>query len=83
MHLKLALSKISPKTIVFMNCLLPFILLAFIWFAASYIKSASVNPLLADHLYRPISDQLFLSLALVIGGGVLFDCSIANGDIKK
>ncbi len=83
MHLKCAVSQISRKTIVFMNCFLPFILLAFVWFAFSYIKAANADPLLADYIYKPISDHLFLSLALVIGGGVLFDCSIANGDLKK
>ena len=83
MHLKLALRNISEKTIFFMNCMLPFILLAFTWFAVSYIKAASCDPVLAEYTYKPISDHMFLSLALVIGVGVLFDCSIANGDLKK
>ncbi len=83
MRLKAAISQISRKTIVLMNCLLPFMLLAFVWFAVSYIKAVNADPILAEYVYRPISDHIFLSLALIIGGGVIFDCSIANGDLKK
>ena len=83
MQLKTAVYNISEKTLILMNCLLPLILSLFIWFAFSYITLSMKNPLLAYHVYRPISDTLFTSLALIIGGGVLFDCSIANGDLKK
>ena len=83
MHIRRAVSNISRQTIVFMNCMLPFILLAFIWFAVSYIRASGCDPVLAEYTYKPISDNMFVSLTLVIGGGVLFDCSIANGDLKK
>ena len=83
MLIKAAISRISQKTIVFMNCLLPFILASFVWFAFSYIKAINNDPILADHIYRPIADHIFISLVLVIGGGIVFDCSIANGDLKK
>lgn len=74
---------ISPKTVTLLNIFLPFLLCAFVWFAFSYIKAVAEDPICADIIFRPISDNLFSSLLLVFCGAAAFDCSIANGDLKK
>ena len=78
-----ALIKISPKTLKLLNTLLPFLLCAFLWFGVSYIKSALVNPVYAEYTFRPISENLLVSLCLLIGGAAIFDCSLARGDFDK
>lgn len=76
-------SRISSKTIRILSIALPIMLCAFIWFAISYINASIANPVLANYIYKEISDHLFISLVLVFGGAAVFDCSIANGDLKK
>ena len=74
--------KISRLATRLLNAFLPFLILFFIWFLVSYISAHQQNPILADELYRVIADHLFLSLALVLGGAAILDCSVANGDIN-
>lgn len=78
-----ALSKISPKTLKLLNTLLPFLLCAFIWFGVSYIKAALVDPVYAEYVFRPVADNLLVSLCLLIGGSAILDCSLARGDFDK
>ncbi len=77
------LSKISSKTIVFLNIFFTFLLILFICAAIFYIKAATSDPTLAEAIYTEVFENLYVSLALVIAGGAVFDCSIANGDLKK
>ena len=81
-YLRRFFSQISRLAIRFLNVLLPFLTLTFIWFASSYISAHRQNPILADELYKIIAEHLLISLALVLGGAAILDCSIANGDIN-
>ena len=78
-----ALSRIPPKTLKLLNTLLPFLLCAFIWFGVSYIEASMRDPIYAEYAFRPVSDNLLVSLCLLIGGAAVLDCSIARGDFDK
>ena len=77
------LSHISPKALLLLNIALPFLSCAFIWFGVSYIKDSLADPIYAEHLYRPVSDNLLLSLCLLLGGVAILDRSIARGDFDR
>ena len=74
---------ISPKTLKLLNTTLPFMLSAFLWFGGAYIEAALSDPIRADIVFRPIAEHLLVSLALLIGGAAVLDCSIAHGDFDK
>lgn len=73
-----AASSISPKTITLLNLILPFLLVEFIWFAASFITTARLDPLRAIDIYNPMIEYLMMSLLLTLGGGIIFDIAISN-----
>lgn len=74
---------ISPKTIKLLNTTLPFMLSAFLWFGGAYIEASLQDPIRAEIVFRPIAEHLLVSLALLIGGAAVIDCSIARGDFDK
>ena len=77
------LSYISKSALRLLNTVLPFLLCAFIWFCVSYVRDALRDPLLADHIYRPVAESLMVSLCLLLGGAAILDRSIARGDFDK
>ena len=62
---------------------LPFLTCVFIWFGVSYIRASYNNPIYAEHIFRPVSESLLVSLCLLIGGAAILDRSIARGDFDK
>ena len=78
-----ALSLISPSTLRLLNSTLPFLLCAFLWFAGSYIAASLHDPVYAEYTFRPVSDNLLMSLLLLICGAAILDCSISRGDFDK
>ena len=78
-----SLSKISPQTLKLLNTLLPFLFCAFLWFGVSYIKAALEDPIYAEYVFRPVSDNLLATLCLLVGGAAILDCSLARGDFDK
>lgn len=77
------LSYISPQTLKLLNLTLPFLLCAFIWFGVSYISAAFDDPISAEYIYRPVSENLLASLCILLGGAAILDRSIARGDFDK
>lgn len=82
-RITMALSLISPSTIRLLNTVLPFLLCAFLWFGGAYIAASLRDPVYAEYAFRPVSDNLLISLLLLIGGAAILDCSIARGDFDK
>ena len=72
-NIKQAISLISPCTIKYLNLLLPFLLMGFIWFAASFYIKIKYDPISAIDIYSPIFEHLMMSLLLTMGSAAIFD----------
>ena len=73
-----AARRISSHTVSLLNTILPILLMEFIWFAASFILTARLDPIKAADLYYPMIEYLMTSLLLTIGGGVVFDIAMTG-----